>query len=136
MHVEYAFLATAAEIAPDGRMYIMGADFDTLQAKFPHQVPAMALVTKVICTPDEGNLQSHFLAQFLNPEGVKMGPPIESPFVVSAPSAPDRQWIMMLVFGLYGFTLPKPGRYTIRISLNGEEKKTICLFAEEISPST
>ena len=47
MDLDYAFIANAADLMPDGRFNVLGADFDTVHMPgFPAVVPLIAVVAK------------------------------------------------------------------------------------------
>jgi len=53
MKLDYAFLATAADQTPDGRLWIAGADFEALGATAVPVHAQFVLIAKIAFEPDE-----------------------------------------------------------------------------------
>jgi hypothetical protein len=132
MNIDYAFLANWAEVGADSRLNVMGADFNQLYGQYPLTMPSLALVAKIIFPPEECGKRYHFSAEILKPDGEKMDPAIELDFDTPPISTPDRKGALKFVLTMQGVVFPSAGTYTIRILLNGDEKKKFGLLAEEV----
>lgn len=133
MNVDYAFLANSAEISADGRLFVMGADFTELYGQYPLVVPAMSLIVKINCSPEEVGTTYHFSAEFRKPDGERMDHPvIKLDFVPPAITLPSRKGTLTFVLGLYGVVFPVAGTYTVHVLIDDDEKKAFHLFANDV----
>ncbi len=74
MRLSYAFLANAAEFTPaDGRMWVLGGDFDTLAASaFPVTHPVMTLVVKISAQPAECHREHRLRIERIDSDGAQI----------------------------------------------------------------
>lgn len=132
MNVEYAFLANAAEYSSDGKLYILGADYNVMYGRYPWTVPAMALVVKFSYPPEECGRTHRFTAEFWKPDGERMAPIVETELATHPISPPFQGGALTLVIALYTIVFSTAGVYTVRILLDGEEKKAFRLYMQEV----
>ena len=77
IQLSYAFLASGAEFTPDGRLWTIGADVDTIGAAgFPLVLPAMNLVVKLTVQPLEAERQHTPPVEVVDSDGVAISDPL------------------------------------------------------------
>jgi len=92
MRLAYAFTANAAEVSPDGKIYILGGDWDRIStASLPVSQPAMALVMKFEVQPTECDQDHELRVELIDMDGVRLNESIILPFRPHAMSAPTNR---------------------------------------------
>jgi len=132
MELTYAFLANSAEMSSDGKLYLMGADFNRLLGTYPLTLQSMSLIVKMVFPPEECNREYHFSAEFIAPDGSRLEPYFERNISPSVPDEPDRKSSLIILLAINGMTFPTAGTYDVRVLLDGEEKKNLRLYALEV----
>ena len=129
MRVPLALLADYANVTSDGKLNIMGT-FNTIRAVgFPSTHPQMRLITVMETDPAERGTTKTIEIVLLDADGNKLLQ-IGGSLQVAA-DAPLAQRFNQIV-ELTGVQFPRPGAYSFRISVNGEEKTSIDLKLEQI----
>jgi hypothetical protein len=123
MDLAFAFFASAAETSPDGRVNVLGAGIDRVEASaFPAPLP-IALVVRFTISPDEAGREHRFQVKGVGPDGAAVFPELEMPFTPAPnPHRPERNATHVFVLSLHGVILPTPGEYTIRFGIDGQPK--------------
>lgn len=128
MRLEYAFLADAAQYTPaDGRLWVLGGDFDTLTANdFPVTNPSLTLIVKVLVQPTECGREHHLRVEFINSNGVRMQSKIEAGFVPQ-PNVlfPDREVGIGIALNLQSLIFPVAGDYAFHIFVDDLELRAL-----------
>jgi hypothetical protein len=123
MNLAYAFLASAGEYMPDGRLFLFGGDIDGIQVRrFPAEIAGLCLVFKLLLTEEERTDRHAIMADVLSPGGesicpfgmVQLGP-------LERTKAADPGASVGIVFNMVRFTVSKEGRYTIRLTAGDRE---------------
>jgi hypothetical protein len=129
--IDYAILANYAEFGPDGRLAMVGGDLNGFRGTFPLQIQPITLAMRVNFLPEECNRDYGLTAELLPPDGAALASLAIPPFRPPAPSIPDREMAAAVVMQFQGIVFPVPGRYQMRLSINGREMKTIILRLED-----
>jgi hypothetical protein len=122
MKVEFAFLADAATLQPDGLFAVVGGGFDVITGKdFPLQKPVMVVVARINYGPDEYGPNHAVAAEIVDHKGKRIFPVLDSAFTaVPHPRYPDRgNWITVCLNAV-GADFPAPGDYAVRLSVDGK----------------
>ncbi len=135
MDIDYAFLAGSAEFSSDGRLYLMGADFNQLFGQYPYTVRSMAMVVKCVYPSEEGEKKHHLSVEFRKPDGGNLNLRITKDFDTPRIREPNFGGAIKIVLWLQNVEFPVPGTYTIHIVIDGKEKKSFRLFAEGVPKS-
>lgn len=132
MRLTYAFLATAAEISPDGKFYVLGGDFDTLQAaRLPLVQPVIAVVLRFAVAPEESRVERQMHLSLHRPDGELIGEATEFPIIPTPISTqPTREAGLCVVVNLLTTTFSDLGTYSVRISVDGQEVGNLPLHIE------
>lgn len=89
MKLAYAMLADSAQFTPDGRLWMLGGDIDTIYARtLPARHPVLTVVFKVLFTPEECEKEHTVRITLTNPEGATITPDEALSFVPHA--SPER----------------------------------------------
>lgn len=132
MELGYAMLANAAELS-GGKLYILGGDFDQLFAQFPHTLYHMDVVGKITFKQDECGRRYHLTVRLETPDGTLMEPKLEQDITPPPRPEPELGTGITFLFSVSGLVLAQPGRYHVRILLDGRELKDLWLHAQEIA---
>ena len=130
MEIEFAFLADAAEVPPNHKLYVMGGGLDKLYARsFPATHPQLAFVLKLRVHPVECERPHKLEIQFWDPDGRRLSPEIRGEFTAQRdPESSTRPTFVQLVFNIVGLQLPGPGDFDFHIVVNGQHLKTVPLY--------
>ncbi|MGI8549917.1 MAG: DUF6941 family protein [Dehalococcoidia bacterium] len=132
MQLAYAFPSSAAEFSSDGKVYVLGGDFDTLRVPgFPATQPSLALVVKLHVQPMECYREHRLRIDLIDDDGARVYPEIGLPFTPqTSPNYPHRRVGVGLVITLQGLTFPRPGGYAFHILVDDLEIGTVPLYLE------
>ena len=133
MKLAYAILADTAQVMQDGKISILGGDFDTIRASsFPHFQQTMSIVARFDVTIEEGKKNHQLRIEFIGPLGGHANPSAVTSFRPKAdPSKPDRPLKFLFVANLQGVLFETVGKYTIRISVDGNILGDVLLYLEK-----
>ena len=125
MKVQLAVLADQANVAPPGKLNIMGI-FDSIFApRFPTVHPFMVLALRLRFDYDDGD-SKHTLQLELQDEDGKSYLRAEATVVVPK-IAPGQVNHANQILNFPGMQFTKPGKYHFRIMWDGEEKSRVDL---------
>jgi hypothetical protein len=136
MKLSYAFTADAATFTPaDGRLWILGGDFDSINAtEFPATHPAMTLVVKIIAQPTECERSRNLRIALLDADGNSIAPDIESQFTAQRnPQFPHRPVGIGLALNFQGLQFPNPGDYAFHILVDELELGVVPVYLVQLS---
>lgn len=120
MRVAYALLANAAEFSPDGKLYLLGGDFDTINANaVPVMFPFLVIVVKFRFSQAETVNQRTLRVVPLGPNGELMRQPIELPIQPPRSGYPESG--MGVCVHLLNIEFPALGEYIFRVEVDGLE---------------
>jgi hypothetical protein len=131
--IEYAFLADAAEARPGQKFAVIGGGVSRLGGPaFPLRHPHLALVCGISVTAPEFGREHDIQFVLLTPEGKQLS---NANAKVLANGPPDgRDSILTFSLDLWNLTFPAPGDYSIRILVDGSERKRLALVVEQREP--
>ncbi len=130
MRLSYAFLANAAEFTPaDGRVWVLGGDFDTLAATaFPATHPVMTLVVKISAEPTECHREHRLRIELIDSDGTQIQQ-IQAQFTPEVrPQYPHRSVGIGVAMNFQGITFPRPSNYSFHILVDDLELGTVALY--------
>lgn len=121
MRIKWIMLANAAELAEGRKLSMLGADFDTIIARqFPAVHHQMYVVVKLIPEEQDFGRPQNLVATIVDPDGGELARTpalgIECP---PTPAAGERPQSIAIVANLMGLPLPRPGRYSIHLTVDG-----------------
>jgi hypothetical protein len=131
MQLAFAFLADAAQFSPDGKVSLLGGDFDTVYAEsFPSQHPDATLVVKLKVQPTECNRDHRLRVEFIDSDGNRVIPSLELPFKPELrPEQPHRPVGVGLALQLRGLPIAKEGDYAFHVLVDDLEVAVVELKA-------
>jgi hypothetical protein len=127
MKLDWAILSNSGEIK-ENLSYVLGGGWDTAwRPTFP--APFLgALNLRLLVHPSEIGNQHRLQLQFWNQDGKPFAPQLDVTIGPGElPSEREIGWDMpaMLAIGLYGLTVPEPGRYSIEILIDGQHVRSM-----------
>ena len=124
--IDFAFLADAAQTVPGQKFHVIGGGVSRLGGRgFPLRHPHLALVVGLRVTAPETE-QSHDLRfVLLDPEGAEVASASGS--IVAHGQTDARDAVLTFSIDLWNLTFPVPGDYSVRILVNGSERKSLPL---------
>ena len=127
MELEYAFIATAAQVNDDGRFSVLGGGTDTLRAsKLPGAAPPLALVIKLKDDSNATALKHTVEVTMSRPNGKTETVLAGHPFWLTR-RLPDRAAGVTIVVDA-SLRMETPGEHRFHIRVDGEEVKSLPLF--------
>jgi hypothetical protein len=128
--IEYAFLADAAEARPGQKFAVIGGGVSRLGGPaFPLRHPHLALVCGISVTAPEFGKEHEIQFVLLTPDGKQLS---SANAKVLANGPPDgRDSILTFSLDLWNLTFPAAGDYSIRILVDGSERKRLALVVEQ-----
>jgi hypothetical protein len=139
MQLGFAFLADAAVSTPDGKISVLGGNFDTIYvAAVPAQHPAMVLVVNLRVQPTECGRQHRLRLEFWDPDGQSVLPSLELPFLPQRRSdQPHKPVNVNLTVHLQGLTIPRVGDYAFHVLVDDLEVGVMPLSVVQVqAPGT
>lgn len=123
MRLEFAFLATTAEVKEDGVMNVLGGGIDQVQGpSFPATHSGFCLIARVRADPDECNRQHLLTARVFRPDGQPWVPESNLSFEAKPNKLhPERGNYVTCCFVYRDFIFPEAGEYTFRLYVGGNE---------------
>ena len=127
MEISYAFFAEAAQLMPDGRLNILGADLHTLQFQGPSpwHGPTMSLLVSLRLQREECGQLYRFVADLIAPGGRALEPHIENDFVAPVLENPDTVGQMNIVLQMQGVSFPEAGVYHMHVRVEDQERRVV-----------
>ncbi|HEX6290350.1 MAG TPA: hypothetical protein VFZ66_14260 [Herpetosiphonaceae bacterium] len=130
MEIEFAFLADAAQVPPDGKLYVLGGSVDRIHAQqFPTTHPSMTLVIKVQLLASECNRPHQIQIDLWDERGNPvLDPAISAEFGVGPdPDDPGGPSSVLIPVNMMGLQFQRPGAYEFHIVIDGRHLKTVPL---------
>lgn len=127
--IEYAFLADAADARPGHKFSVLGGGVSRLGGpEFPLRHPHLAMVVGLLVTAPELDSEHELRFVLLTPDGQELSS-ASARITASGPSE-GRDSILTFGLDLWNLTFPTPGDYSMRILVNGSERKRLPLLIE------
>lgn len=132
--IEYAFLADAAEARPGHKFAVIGGGVSRLGGPaFPLRHPHLALVCGLTVTAPEFGAEHELRFVLLTPEGKQLSNATAK--VLANGPADGRDSVLTFSLDMWNLSFPSPGDYSIRIMVDGSERKRLPLFVEQREPA-
>jgi hypothetical protein len=128
--IEYAFLADAAEVVPGQKFHVLGGGISRLSGQsLPLQHPHLSIVVGLRLTNAERNREHELGFVVTAPTGEQIA---GSGGRVIAHGPPDPSDVVLnLAVDLWNLTLPVVGEYSVRIMVDGSERKRLPLIVSQ-----
>jgi hypothetical protein len=128
--IEYAFLADAADARPGQKFAVIGGGVSRLGGPtFPLRHPHLALVCGLLVTAPELGREHELQFVLLGPDGNQLS---NAQAKIMANGPPDgRDSVLTFSLDLWNLAFPTPGDYSIRIVVDGSERKRLPLIVEK-----
>jgi hypothetical protein len=124
--IEYAFLADAAEVQAGAKFHILGGGVSRLNGPaFPFVHPHLSLVVGLRVTSAERSHEHDLGFVVTAPDGAQVAN--ASGRVISHGPADASDIVVTIAIDLWNMTLKSPGEYSVRITVNGSERKRLPL---------
>jgi hypothetical protein len=128
MEIAYAFLANAAEGTPDGRINVLGGDFDTVQvATLPAVIPLIAVVIRFSCTVDDSGSRHRCRIEIPGVAGIATDAEIDVPNLEHRATSK-----VMAITHIAGVVFNNAGMFPVEISLDGKLVRSLPLHVVQI----
>jgi hypothetical protein len=113
MELNFAFVASSAEVGPDGRFFVLGGGIEGFTIpRVPSVVAALAVVANLHFTPDECGAGYPLRVTLTRPSGADGGLEIQSNVIANNPlEIPDFGARVKVAISIYNLVLPEVGRY-------------------------
>jgi len=133
--IDFAFLADAAETPPGGKFHVLGGGISRIGGRtFPLRQPHLCLVVGMTVTVAELDREHEVRFVLLDPDGREVTGGTGS--IVAHGQVDSRDTQLTFSIDLWNVTFPAPGDYSVRIMLNGSERKRLPLLLVERSDAT
>ncbi len=128
--LEYAFLADAADAQPGQKFAVIGGGVSRLGGpEFPLRHPHLALVCGLLVTAPELGREHQLQFVLLTPDGQQLSNASAS---IRADGPGDgRDTVVTFGLDLWNLAFPTPGDYSMRILVDGSERKRLPLVVEQ-----
>jgi hypothetical protein len=127
--IEYAFLADAADARPGHKFAVLGGGISRLGGSgFPLRHPHLAMVIGLLVTSPELGTEHDLRFMLLTPEGSELATASASVLANGPRDGTDS--ILTFSLDLWNLAFPAPGEYSLRILVDGNERKRLPLIVE------
>ncbi len=125
--IDFAFLADAAETVPGQKFHVIGGGISRIGGRaFPLRQPHLCLVVGLIVTASEVDQEHQIRFVLLDPDGREVTGATGS---LTAHGTNDgRDSLLTFSIDLWNVTFPASGDYSVRILVNGSERKRLPLL--------
>lgn len=128
--IEYAFLADAADARPGQKFAVIGGGVSRLGGpRFPLRHPHLALVCGLLVTAPELGAEHDLQFMLLKPDGKQLST-ATAKIVANGPQD-GKDSVMTFSLDLWNLSFPVAGDYSIRILIDGSERKRLPLIVEQ-----
>jgi hypothetical protein len=128
--IEYAFLADAADARPGHKFAVIGGGVSRLGGpQFPLRHPHLALVCGMSVTTPELGAEHELQFVLLKPDGGQLSTATAKILANGPPDGKDS--VLTFSLDLWNLSFPVAGDYSIRIMIDGSERKRLPLIVEQ-----
>ncbi len=132
MRLAYAFLANAAEATREGKLYVLGADFDNVVAsQFPLILPHLSLVIKLFGDSGEAGMQYDLGITLVGPNGQPLSGTTVPFNMGMIPRKHDGEIASLIVANVSQLAIPQAGVYQFRLVVEDRLIGVIGLSVEQ-----
>ncbi|GIW20290.1 MAG: hypothetical protein KatS3mg065_0586 [Chloroflexota bacterium] len=125
--IEFAFLADAASTEPAQKFHVLGGGIQRIAGRsLPVVHPHLALVVGLTVTAPEIGRPHELRIVVLDPDGKEIASAQGS--IVPHGHADGRDTLLTFSVDLWNLTFPAPGDYSVRLLVNGSERKRLPLI--------
>jgi hypothetical protein len=141
MEVVYAYLANYVEFTQDGGLTMIHGDLESfVSAAFPTTPYNFSLAIKALLSAEEAGRDHALRIEVVRTEknqgdGEIIQPVLEATMPVPSVASDSRFARANIVAQFVGVTFPREGQYSVRILVDGEERKRIPLQLTRQSPA-
>jgi hypothetical protein len=129
--IDFAFLADAAQTVPGQKFHVLGGGVSRIGGRgFPLRHPHLALVVGLRVTSPETEMSHDLRFILLDPDGREVASATGS--IVAHGQTDARDAILTFSIDLWNLTFPAPGDYSVRILVNGSERKRLPLVVLDV----
>jgi hypothetical protein len=130
--VDFAFLADAAQTAPGQKFHVLGGGVSRLSGRaFPLRHPHLALVVGLRVTSPETEQTHELRFILLDPDGAEVASATGN--IVAHGSGDARDAVLTFSIDLWNLSFPSAGDYSVRILVNGSERKRLPLVVANVT---
>jgi hypothetical protein len=124
--IDFAFLADAAQTVPGQKFNVLGGGINRIGgSNFPLRQPHLCLVVGLIVTASELGQEHAIRFVLLDPDGGEVTGATGS--LVARGHQDGRDNLVTFSIDLWNVAFPNPGDYSVRILVNGSERKRLPL---------
>jgi uncharacterized protein DUF6941 len=124
--IDFAFLADSAQTVPGQKFHVLGGGVSRLGGRtFPLRHPHLALVVGLRVTSPETEQAHDLRFILLDPDGSEVASANGS--IVAHGQTDARDAVLTFSIDLWNLSFPAPGDYSVRILVNGSERKRLPL---------
>jgi hypothetical protein len=130
MKLDFAFFANAAEVLPNGLMYVLGGGFDVLTGNgFPAPLNRLFLVVRLSVDPSEIDQSHELTCDIIRPTGETMPPEFKIPFKPARNRnvRPGTSTPMTICLTYQDIIIPEVGEYRFLLKADGVEVGSVPL---------
>ncbi len=128
--IDFAFLADAADARPGQKFSVIGGGVSRVGGRsLPVRHPHLALVVGLLVTAPELGAEHDLRFVLLTPDGAELT--TAAARMSAAGRAEGRDTVLTFSLDLWNLSFPVAGDYSIRILVNGSERKRLPLVVEE-----
>jgi len=125
--IDFAFLADAAETGPGQKFHVLGGGISRIGGPtFPLRQPHLSLVVGLVVTASEIGREHAIRFVLLDPDGREVAGATGS--IVAQRPGDGRDTLLTFSIDLWNVTFPAPGDYSVRILVDGSERKRLPLL--------
>ncbi len=120
MKLKYAFLATFGEFTGDGKLNLIGGDFDAVHlGQLPATIPSLQLIAKITLTAEEAAQSADFRAGIFDPHDAQVGMAIEG--LLNSMTSPGSESSVdyALAVGFQQTQFSVQGIHRVRLAIGG-----------------
>jgi hypothetical protein len=130
--IEFAFLADAADARPGQKFHVLGGGVTQLGSPaFPFHHPHLSLVVGLLLTAPEMHQPHEVRFVMLDPDGREIGGAGGQIEAHGGGDARDR--VITFAIDLWNLGFDAPGDHSLRILVNGSERKRLPLTVERVA---
>jgi hypothetical protein len=124
--IDFAFLADAADTSPGQKFHVIGGGISRIGGRsFPLRQPHLCLVVGLLVTAPELGAQHDIRFVLLDPDGHEVTGATGQ--ITASGHSDGRDNLVTFSIDLWNVTFPTAGDYSVRILVNGSERKRLPL---------
>jgi len=137
MELAFAITAHSAEVTADGKIWVLGGDFEMIHAPgFPVVQPAMALVIKIRLQPMECDQEHRLRVELIDQDAHPLRDALSLPFTPRVdPNRPGRALSLSMVLNYQNVQFNTPGDYAFVILVDDSQIGSVPLTLMAQTPS-